>query len=186
MEQLTQLGPIQLINEWFRLHHEIDYHPIEVLSSNIPIKGPASYEIVWKENGQRQTVYVEGSRRQMRQDWTKDPMTQRSNSSPKFLELVDRVARIIRGDAAALLNGRAEETARLILAKIAHEHGLRPPGEEKSVSYKVYYSDGKTTFYTDPYDIDTATRRFNQLKNKEGVFDVRLVKEATYQDVIAT
>jgi hypothetical protein len=59
-------------------------------------------------------------------DWTKG-RDGRSNTSPLFEALVKEVGRLIRDDAHALLAGRAEETARLIMAQLAHAHGLRPP-----------------------------------------------------------
>lgn len=51
-----------------------------------------------------------------------------ANSSPAFQWLVDVIARIIRNGAHDLLQGRSETTARTILAKLAHEHGLAPRG----------------------------------------------------------
>ena len=58
-------------------------------------------------------------------DWTQDDAG-RSNSSPEFLRLVAAVARLIRNDAQVLLAGNAEMTARLIVAQLAHAHGLAP------------------------------------------------------------
>ncbi len=59
-------------------------------------------------------------------DWTVDPATGRSNSSPKFQELTAAVTRLIKDDAASLLNGRADNTAGLILAQLAHVHHFGP------------------------------------------------------------
>lgn len=59
-------------------------------------------------------------------DWTVDPLTGRSNSSPEFEHLVGEVTRLIRDEAHALLSGRADMTAALILAQLAHVHGLAP------------------------------------------------------------
>lgn len=57
-------------------------------------------------------------------DWTYDGTV--ANSSPEFLRLCDEVERLIRGDAHALIDGRADSTARLIMANLAHKHGLAP------------------------------------------------------------
>jgi hypothetical protein len=62
----------------------------------------------------------------MSSDWTRDEMTGRSNSSPLFCFLVEEVERLIKDDAHALIRGRADKTARLIMAHLAHEHGLAP------------------------------------------------------------
>ena len=58
-------------------------------------------------------------------DWTADE-SGFSNSSAKFLELCDAVECLIRGDARALIAGNADRTARLIVAHLAHDHGLAP------------------------------------------------------------
>lgn len=57
-------------------------------------------------------------------DWTLEQ--NRTNSSKLFLDLCDEVERIIRGDAAQLINGNAGNTARLIVAQLAHKHKLIP------------------------------------------------------------
>lgn len=59
-------------------------------------------------------------------DWTADPETGRSNSSPLFQGLTDEVARLIRSEAHALLNGRADQAAAMIVAQLAHVHHLVP------------------------------------------------------------
>lgn len=59
-------------------------------------------------------------------DWTVDPETGRSDSSPLYLSLVLEVERLIRGDAHTLIAGRAQNTARLIVSHLAHKHGLVP------------------------------------------------------------
>lgn len=61
-----------------------------------------------------------------RGEWTVDPATGRSNSSAEFNRLVREIARLIRSEAHHLLAGRTETTAQLILAQLAHEHGLAP------------------------------------------------------------
>lgn len=58
-------------------------------------------------------------------DWTCDE-DDRANSSEKFLSLVKAVSRLIIDDARMLLLGRAESTARLIVAQLAHVHKLAP------------------------------------------------------------
>lgn len=62
--------------------------------------------------------------RQIHRDWTS--IGQRSNCSPFFESLVLEIARLIRDDARSLLAGNAEGSARLILAQLAHVHGLAP------------------------------------------------------------
>jgi hypothetical protein len=57
-------------------------------------------------------------------DWT--ALDGRCNSSPRFLELCAEIERLIRGDAHMLIAGRADKTARLILAQLAHKHGVGP------------------------------------------------------------
>lgn len=63
-------------------------------------------------------------------DWTMDPETGRTNSSREFLSLCDTVERIIRSDAYMLINNGPAATARLIVAQLAHVHGLRPGKNE--------------------------------------------------------
>ena len=59
-------------------------------------------------------------------DWTVNPETGRSNSSPLFKSLCAEVERLIRGDAHKLIGGRADMTAGLIMAQLAHVHHLAP------------------------------------------------------------
>ena len=66
------------------------------------------------------------TRRMWVRDWTDHPKTGHTNSSPKFEELVKEVTRLIRADAHSLLAGHADMTARLIMAQLAHVHGLGP------------------------------------------------------------
>jgi hypothetical protein len=61
-------------------------------------------------------------------DWTIDPKTGASNSSLAFTALCAEVEQLIRGDAHMLIAGNAGMTARLIMAKLAHEYGLEPHG----------------------------------------------------------
>jgi len=59
-------------------------------------------------------------------DWTVDPQTNRSNSSPEFYALQVAIAEIILNGAHDLLAGHTETVAGIILARLAHKHGLRP------------------------------------------------------------
>lgn len=57
-------------------------------------------------------------------DWTvKDG---RSNSSDEFLRLIDEVDSIIRDSGHSLIRGKTKSVARLIMAQLAHVHGLAP------------------------------------------------------------
>lgn len=58
-------------------------------------------------------------------DWTADA-SGRSNSSPLFEAMIEEVARLIRQEAHFLLQGDTESVARLIMAQLAHKHGLGP------------------------------------------------------------
>ena len=59
-------------------------------------------------------------------DWTVDPQTGRCNSSATFCRLAKEVARIIRNSSHDLIAGQTESVAGLILARLAHIHGLAP------------------------------------------------------------
>jgi len=59
-------------------------------------------------------------------DWTVDPETGRSNSSEEFNHLAGEVERLIRSEAFSLIAGRADRTAALIIAQLAHKHGMEP------------------------------------------------------------
>jgi len=59
-------------------------------------------------------------------DWTLNTETNRSNSSPKFVQLVSAVAELIKEDVRVLSNEQAKITAGLIMAQLAHKHGLVP------------------------------------------------------------
>jgi hypothetical protein len=59
-------------------------------------------------------------------DWTADPETGRSNSSPLYRDLCAEVERLIRGDSHKLIAGRAGDTVGLIMAQLAHVHHLAP------------------------------------------------------------
>ena len=59
-------------------------------------------------------------------NWTIDPTSGRSNSSPEFNALVKVVARLLRNEAHSLILGQSDTSARLIMAQLAHVHGLVP------------------------------------------------------------
>jgi len=67
-----------------------------------------------------------------RTDWTRDE-TGRSNSSVHFKRIVAHVERLIREDAHKLIAGRADMTAGLIVAQLAHVYGFEPVEETYSV-----------------------------------------------------
>lgn len=59
-------------------------------------------------------------------DWTVDSSTGRSNSSESFRFLTREVAELLRNSRFDLARCRFEAVAGLILAKLAHVHGLIP------------------------------------------------------------
>ncbi len=61
------------------------------------------------------------------EDWTVDPETGRCNSSQEYLRLKDEIHQIILNSAHDLILGKAENVAGLILAQLAHRHGLKLP-----------------------------------------------------------
>ncbi len=61
-------------------------------------------------------------------DWTVDPKTGRSNSSEPFNDICYAVDRLIRDSAHDLINGNVDCVARLIVAQLAHKHGMSPKG----------------------------------------------------------
>ena len=65
-------------------------------------------------------------------DWTLDPRTGRCNSSVEFMRLRNEVGRLIRDSAHDLIVGRAEDVGGLIMAQLAHVHGLRLPARRKA------------------------------------------------------
>lgn len=64
-------------------------------------------------------------------DWTADEQG-RSNSSQEFREIAAVVEEIIRGDAHMLIGGRADATARLIVANLSHRFGMTPSRKDRS------------------------------------------------------
>ncbi|HSX01557.1 MAG TPA: hypothetical protein VLF67_04930 [Candidatus Saccharimonas sp.] len=77
-------------------------------------------------------------------DWTVDPESGRSNSSERFRDLEQAVTALIVGDAHKLIAGRARDTAGLILAQLAHKHGLVPADHvgPQFTSVKLHEDDG--------------------------------------------
>ncbi|MGN6106660.1 MAG: hypothetical protein ACTHU0_16255 [Kofleriaceae bacterium] len=65
-------------------------------------------------------------------DWTVNRRTGRANSSSEFRAVVDAVEQLIRQSAHDLIAGRAESVAHLIVAQLAHVHGLAPTKREVS------------------------------------------------------
>ena len=62
-------------------------------------------------------------------DWTVDPQTGRSNSSEQFTRLVGEVERLVLASSGTCLSREwARGTAALVMAQLAHVHGLRPEG----------------------------------------------------------
>ena len=53
-----------------------------------------------------------------------------SNSSEQYLRIVQTVERLIREDAWMLINGKADRTAGLIVAQLAHKHGFHTHRKE--------------------------------------------------------
>ena len=62
----------------------------------------------------------------LKPNWTQSEQGQ-ENDSLLFRTLRAEVARLIRDSAHDLLSGNAEAVASLILAQLAHKHGLRAP-----------------------------------------------------------
>lgn len=83
-------------------------------------------------------------------DWTMDG--DRTNSSALFLRLVREVERLIRSSAHELISGRADQTARLIVAQLAHVHGLAPIDDQnRALQERVEALEAALTFYADPH-----------------------------------
>lgn len=59
-------------------------------------------------------------------DWTADPTSGASNSSQEFLQLEQEIGRLIRNSAHDIVCGKTDAVGRLILAQLAHVHGLAP------------------------------------------------------------
>jgi hypothetical protein len=61
-------------------------------------------------------------------NWTQGPEGH-TNASPEYQHIVAHVERLIRNDAASLIAGRADITARLIVSHLAHVYGMVPDKE---------------------------------------------------------
>lgn len=72
-------------------------------------------------------------------DWTVG-QSGRSNSSAQFLGLIRAVERIIRSSGHDLIQGRAGTVARVIVATLAHEHGLEPGPIPEDVALRRFDS----------------------------------------------
>lgn len=59
-------------------------------------------------------------------DWTVSLVSGRSNDSEEFHRLCKIVEDLIRNSAFDIVNGRSDRVAALILAQLAHVHGMRP------------------------------------------------------------
>jgi hypothetical protein len=64
-------------------------------------------------------------------DWTVDK-SGRSNASPQFIALVAEVDRLIRNSGRSLITGHSLAVARVIVAQLAHVHGLAPTKKRRS------------------------------------------------------
>jgi dihydroneopterin aldolase len=63
-------------------------------------------------------------------DWTE--RDGRANSSLKFVNLCTAVEKLIRQSAHDLILGRADRVAGLIMAQLAHVHGLAPKEQQEA------------------------------------------------------
>lgn len=105
LEAKWEIGPGPPSQPWLRnptWNRALSYEELELVAKTLPKLFP--------EEG----------------DWTMKGG--RSNSSDLFVELSDEVGRIIRDSAHALLAGNAQNVGRLIMAHLAHRHGLAPGG----------------------------------------------------------
>jgi hypothetical protein len=67
-------------------------------------------------------------RRQVSNDWTVDPTSGLANSSTDFASLAGAIDELITSHANASSQAGSITTGRLILAQLAHLHGLAPTG----------------------------------------------------------
>lgn len=74
-------------------------------------------------------------------DWTIDPKSHHTNSSPEFDQLCKEVERLIRDSAHSLINGQVGSVAGLIMAQLAHVHGMAPQSS-KILGFKESEDDG--------------------------------------------
>lgn len=74
----------------------------------------------------------------MRKDWTQDK-DGRANSSELFQGLVGEVDRLIKDSSHDLIAGQTRSVAGLILAQLAHKHGLSPAIERPAMEFAMGY-----------------------------------------------
>ena len=70
---------------------------------------------------------MSSSRLPLGEDWT--AANGRTNSSPLFNELAGEIGFLIRDSAHSIVRGNTDAVGRLILAQLAHKHGLAPARE---------------------------------------------------------
>ena len=75
------------------------------------------------------------------EDWTVDPVSHCSNSSPVFLELTRVITQLIRDEAYALIHGRTEHAAGLILAQLAHRYHFTTDLESAEQVQRIYLNE---------------------------------------------
>jgi len=72
-------------------------------------------------------------------DWTRHGATGRSNEAPIYLGLRAEVARILRQSAHDLINGGVDTVAGVIVARLAHVHGVGPREPWSAISVGVHF-----------------------------------------------
>ena len=78
-----------------------------------------------------QSLISKGVAEKIKKDWTvKDGL---ANSSEVYLSLVNEVDRIIRESGDELICGLHKHVARMIVAQLAHKHGLTVPETALSI-----------------------------------------------------
>jgi hypothetical protein len=80
---------------------------------------------LYRRTGERLFAIGAASSAAVLQDWTVGPEG-RSNTSARFLKLMSAVERLILDSGHDLIHGRANTVARVIMAQLAHVHGLAP------------------------------------------------------------
>jgi len=76
-------------------------------------------------------------------DWTVDPITHRSNSSPFFHFMTERVNEMILNSARDIVQGRTRNLAGLILAQLTHEYGFVPTRSHGDILTELGLHDTK-------------------------------------------
>lgn len=74
-------------------------------------------------------------------DWTVDPISHRSNSSPFFQLLTDQVDNLLVNSARDLVTGRTKSVAGLILAQLTHKYGFAPTKSFGQILTELGYAD---------------------------------------------